>query len=129
MKPSYKAILKALRALDKRGEIEFAIDVTPDETPIEGYASAVDEETDATQERWIRDQLASGNWYAWAHVTVRATWRGHHGFDNLGCCSYESEADFNAHCLPDMKHEAVIALAQSIATAYDDATFLINGGK
>lgn len=71
----------------------------------EGNCSAIDDETDANQERWIRHQLESGNPWAWAHVVVTASMGipgpsgvMAQGSDSLGGCSYYSGLDF---CQPD----------------------------
>lgn len=66
---------------------------------IEGNASSIDPETDAKCFEWIRSQLARGNDWAWCCVQLTATYEDAiHGeltaSDSLGCCSYESEADF-----------------------------------
>lgn len=88
----------------------------PEETPIRGNASAVDDEHDAETERWILDQLASGNQWAWCTAIVRVEYLGEHEDTYLGCCSYESE---DAFCEPggyfdDMKLEAATDLARRL---------------
>jgi hypothetical protein len=90
--------------------------------PIEGNASAVDAATDRETADWIRDQLESGNDWAWccAHVVVRyerpvagemrpAVIEGH---AYLGCCSYESREAFMAPdgYYPGMIQEALDSL-------------------
>lgn len=65
-----------------------------EDAPIEGNASAISPEEDARTHAWIRDQLRRGNEWAWCYVTITATWDDLVASDSLGCCSYESEADF-----------------------------------
>ena len=53
-------------------EVEFVVDCIPEDLPITGNASAIDEVTDALVEAHIRDQLARGNEWAWCVVRVTA---------------------------------------------------------
>ena len=99
-------------------EVEFAIEVHPEDAPIAGNCSAIDAETDSATEAWITDQLEQGNAWAWCCVRVVARWEGFEGDDWLGCCSYESEATF---CEPggyfgDMLARALEALNETVAT-------------
>lgn len=72
----------------------LSIECEPEDMPIEGNASAIGPEEDEKTYRWIREQLARGNQWAWCHVMVRAEWCGLVAEDHIGGCSYESEADF-----------------------------------
>jgi len=98
-------------------EVEFSLECHPEDIPIEGNASAIDEETDAETEGWIRDQLEAGNEWAWCRVRVVARWDGFEGDDWLGGCSYRSEADFRqpGGYFDDMKAIALDQLNQVIA--------------
>lgn len=106
-------------------DVEFIIEHEPEETPIEGNASAIDEDTDKEVVEWIRDQLSRGNTWAWCRVKVSAAWNGFIGSDYLGCCSYKSEKDFKA-CgyYVDMKVEALAALNREIAETSDTLALL-----
>lgn len=76
-------------------DVEFSMIVEyEDDIPIKGNASAIDPETDAKNEAWIRHELKAGNEWAWCRVTITASWQGLHGTDSLGGCSYRNEADF-----------------------------------
>ena len=77
-------------------EAEVSLTAEPENEQIEGNASAINEDTDRETAEWIRDQLASGNEWAWCCVKVTLTWRGLSASDYLGCCSYESRASFVA---------------------------------
>jgi hypothetical protein len=44
--------------------------------------------------QWIRDQLASGNEWAWCTIKISVSYGGLTANDYLGACSYESEKDF-----------------------------------
>ena len=80
-----------------RNSKDLAIEVSaePEDLPIDGNASAIDEETDKEIARDIREQLDSGNAWAWCMAHVRVTYRGVLSSDSyLGGCSYASEKDF-----------------------------------
>lgn len=74
--------------------INIMVECLPEFTPIEGNCSAIDEETDAKTERWIKRQLDNGNQWAWCTVKVTVKWGKNIGNDYLGCCSYKSFEDF-----------------------------------
>ena len=105
-----------VRALTE-DEVEFAIDCVPEDIPIQGNASAVDEETDAQVEKEIRDQIAHGNEWAWCVVRLTARWAGYEGYDYLGGCSYGSEEQFKNPdgYYPDMKARALEDLNEIVA--------------
>jgi hypothetical protein len=98
-------------------EVEFIIDCIPDDTPITGNASAIDEETDAAVEADIREELARGNEWAWCVVRVTALWRGYEGHDYLSGCSYACREAFTreAGYYPDMRARALEALNEALA--------------
>lgn len=91
---------------------EFEIECLPEDLPVRGNASFIDEETDRENEDRIIADLERGNAWAWCTVKVTARLRGNEwleGESYLGCCSYASEEDFikNSGCLDDLKKEAV----------------------
>lgn len=98
-------------------EVQFTLECHPEDVAIEGNASAIDDETDAATEEWIRTELASGNEWAWCMAMVRAQWKEFEGRDTLGCCSYRSEADFRqpGGYFDDMKQAALADLNDTIA--------------
>lgn len=97
-------------------EVVFLVNCEEEHLPIKGNASAIDEETDAANEKWIIDQLNAGNEWAWCCVKVTATWRGFEGADYLGGCSYLSYEDFLKNgAYEDMKAEALHDLNAQIA--------------
>lgn len=97
-------------------EVEFILECEPESAPIEGNASAIDDETDRETAAWIRDQLDAGNEWAWCAVTVTARWKGFTGCDHLGCCSYRSRKDFEqGGYYEDMKAQALADLNDQVA--------------
>lgn len=96
-------------------EVEFSLEYFPEDIPVKGNASAIDEEADKETEDWIFDQLNRGNEWAWCRVKVTATWRGVEGEDHLGGCSYKSEKDFKeGGDFEDMKNEAYSRLVSNL---------------
>jgi hypothetical protein len=80
-------------------EITYHLEVLVEhESPYRHFASGNDER-DRESVEWILEHLESGNAYAWfcAKVTARVETE-HYVFTSepqyLGCCSYESRADF-----------------------------------
>jgi hypothetical protein len=64
-------------------------------TPVRGNAMVSgDEAYDKRVEESILRRLRKGNYWAWASVEVRATWKGVTASDYLGGCCYKNEADF-----------------------------------
>ncbi|MFO0964635.1 MAG: hypothetical protein U0793_03480 [Gemmataceae bacterium] len=114
--------LRALTADD----VEFDLEVHPEDTPIEGNASAIDDETDAETERWIREELESGNDWAWCSVVVKARWQDFEGWDALGCCSYRSEEEFRAPggYFDDMKANALAHLNEQVSRTAETINLL-----
>lgn len=72
----------------------FEVVCHPEDIPYRGNCSAIDPETDAATEAWIKKELESGNLWAWCCVEIRATKGGITGVDYLGACSYRSEKTF-----------------------------------
>ncbi len=122
MKPSFKAIKAALAK-----HADFSVEITPCQIQIEGNASAIGPVEDAETNDWIRTELDSGNEHAWCDVVVTATWRGFEGVASMGCCSYPDRASIDRDLIPDMKHEASIALAHAVHTAHENISKLIGG--
>lgn len=107
-------------------EVEFTIECLPEEEPILGNASAIDDDTDREIAEKILEDLESGNEWAWCLVKVTAHWEGYEGFASLGCCSYESEASFKepGGYYDDMKAEALDRLNAQLETAHQKLKLL-----
>jgi len=73
----------------------------PEDIPYEG------EFGDPEDQAWVRDQLASGNHYAWCSVRVRAEHDGLFGMATLGACSYESRKALEDDQLTSLTSEAL----------------------
>ena len=100
-------------------DVEFTIDIGPEDLAIEGNASAIDPETDAETVAWIRDQLERGNELAWCQIIVSCRLKGVdsdlRGVDSLGACSYESIEDFKRDgYYDDMKAGALADLQRQL---------------
>lgn len=107
----------------KREEIDYTLTCEPELDPYVGNCSAIDDETDAEQEMWIREELERGNQWAWCMVAVTATFGDFEGEAHLSGCSYLSEEEF---CQPggtyeDMKTEALAVLEDRIEHAAGEA--------
>ena len=101
-----------------KNEVSYEIRIEPETDPYVGNCSAIDDETDAEQERWIRDQLDAGNELAWCMICVVATWGAFSGEAYLGHCSYESLGDFKSPgYFHDVKDEALAILDDRITSA------------
>jgi hypothetical protein len=124
-KPSLRDQLVA--ALITRARIELKWE--EEDIPYEGNCSAHDPETDRKQEQWIRDQLKSGNEWAWCTAHVIATFKGVVGEDYLGCCSYLSEDDFRTTSMyyEDMVREACGHIADQLIDAKAALDELLKG--
>ena len=102
-------------------DVRFAIEIAPEDASIEGNCCAIEPETDAETEAYIKRELRNGNEWAWCVVKVTASWKGHKGTDYLGACSYKSEADFIAGgYFEDMKRAALAELNDTIKRACND---------
>lgn len=110
------------------GAVEFSLEIHPEDIPIEGNCSAIDDETDASTERWIREQLERGNEWAWCTVVVKAQWNGFEASDALGACSYSSEKDFvqPGGYFDDMKANALAQLNDSLRETNENLKKLRN---
>jgi hypothetical protein len=97
---------------------ECNIDVwcEPEQTQIEGNASAIDDDTDKEIADNIGKELEYGNDWAWCTIFVKVEWNEFSGMDTLCCCSYKSRNDFiraNDY-YQDMKGEAYRAMCEYI---------------
>lgn len=105
-----------IRTLTKE-EVTFSISIQQDDCPVRGNVlSFGDDAEDRACEDEILARLRNGDVWAWADVKVSATWGDFEGVDYLGCCSYESEADFKAAggYYPDMCKRALDDLNRQI---------------
>lgn len=100
-------------------EVTYTIEAFPEEIEIEGNASAVDPETDKETCDWIRSQLDRGNVWAWAWVKVTARYGEFEGSAGIGCCSFESESDFERCYGDDLRREALADLIQGLHNAVE----------
>lgn len=79
----------------KREDCTITLKCEEEHLEIEGNAQASgDDAQDAAQEQWVRDQLDSGNAWAWCLAVVTVRFKSLEATDSLGACSYHSEADF-----------------------------------
>ena len=96
-------------------EVTFEVSAEDEHEPPEGCFASGDDEQDAEMCRQIREDSEHNEW-AWCCVRVTARWRDMKADECLGCCSYESKADF---CQPggyfeDMKSTALAALNREL---------------
>jgi len=103
--------------------VKFSVECHPEDVTVRGNCSSIDPVTDAEAEKWILDQLESGNQWAWCAVRVTATLLYRDGRKSnitgenwIGCCSYFGASDF---CKPggywdDMKLEALADLQSKV---------------
>lgn len=106
-------------------DVEFELECMEEDIPFKGNCSAIDDETDAEQEQWIRDQLDRGNEWAWCYVRVVAKLSTFCGFAGLGGCSYRSRKDFESDAYEDLKQEALEDLKRDILTARERITRIV----
>lgn len=87
-----------------------------DDARVRGNACATDDpDADRACEDEIIRRLDQGDVWAWAVVTVTATYDDHRGIAVLGGCSYASEQEFNGDgCYTDMVSEAITQLGNAI---------------
>jgi len=74
-------------------EVTFEIVAEEEYVPPEGCFDSGDDEQDSEICRQIREDSEHNEW-AWCCVRVTARWRDMKADEYLGCCSYESKADF-----------------------------------
>ncbi len=100
---------------------EVTIEAVPEHVPPEECWS------DIRDVQMVREEWNKGNDWAWCGVTIRARWKGFEGLDHLGCCSYQSEAEFVATSgyYDDMLATALYELACRIQEARRDIETLM----
>lgn len=88
--------------------VDFEVECLPEHIDFVGNCSAIDDETDAENEDYIREQLENGNEWAWCTVKVTAKFKDSEGTDYLCGCSYKNQADFTepGGYYDDMKQSA-----------------------
>jgi hypothetical protein len=102
-------------------EAAIRVRAEPEHIPVEGNALVSgDDALDREAEQEILQRLDQGDTWAWAAVTVTATWGPFAASDHLGCCSYADEADFTqpGGYYDDMVDAALDELNQTILDAY-----------
>lgn len=97
-------------------DVEFTVECEPEIEPTRGNVCCCGD-PGCGAESWVLEQLEQGNMWAWCTVTVKASWHGITGWDVLGCCSYQSEADFieNSGYMECMKLSALEHLNSELA--------------
>lgn len=79
-------------------KIDFKLIVEQDDMPVRGNALASgDDELDRKTEQEIIDRLDNGDVWAWAQVSIRASWAGFRGDDHLGGCSYKKRGGLHVN--------------------------------
>ena len=104
-----------------REEIAIRLNAEPEFIPVEGNAMASgDDAFDQEIEHNILSRLQQDDVWAWAAVTVTASWGPFSASDHLGCCSYADEDDFRQPCgyFDDMVDEALEELNKIVLDAY-----------
>jgi len=105
----------------KREEANVQLFVEVERQPIEGNASRTDRpDFDGQMEENICDLVRRGVVWAWASVTLVASWGLFEGKAHRHCCSYGSEEDFrqNSGQYYDMVNEAMEDLNRKVNAAY-----------
>ena len=101
-------------------DVNYRIECHPEDEMIKGNAiDSGDKDEEAKQEKWIQDELDSGNQWAWCSVRVVAEIEMpgscFEGDDYLGCCSYKNQTDFEKDgYFKDMKSEALKELIRTL---------------
>ena len=113
-----------------RKEVKIGLKIEPDDLPVEGNAG------DSECEAAVLEKVSAGDMWAWCSVTVTASWRNIEGSDNLGCCSYESEADFMRceyyadmveRAMAELNSECERTLALLLTHSYDNSLHHADG--
>lgn len=102
-------------------EVSFELSAEQDDCPVRGNALASGDKTaDRECEDEILHRLDNGDVWAWAAVTVTASWtdadgQTHTGDAHLGCCSYDDEANFRTDpYYADLCNEALADLNERL---------------
>ncbi len=110
-------------------EVAFTVRAEPeDETSPRGHFASDEPELDKRMEDEIVRRYESGDVWAWCTVFVTASWKGVGETVSLGCCSYDSEADFvgtEGGYYGDMRKEALGSLNKRIASEFERIRGLI----
>ena len=106
---------------DERG-IEYRLFIQQDEFEVQGNApvSGYDRGFSGWDyEDRIGARLERGDIWAWAQVSVEASYKGFSGWDHLGGCSYENTEGFitPAGYWPDMKDQVRAELLKNVRAA------------
>ena len=110
----------------REDEVSFEVGVAESLIPVRGNAmQSGDEALDKQVEDEILARIDQGDTWAWAHITVTATWNGITGVDRLGGCSHKDEQDFQDVLLPEMKKEALADLNVKVRAAFESIMSLV----
>lgn len=104
-----------------REEAEVCVLAEPDDLPVKGNACVSgDKAFDREVEHKILCRLEQYDLWAWAAVTVIASWGPFEGKAYLGSCSYDDEEDFTQHSgyFDAMVAEALRELNRNVREAY-----------
>jgi len=113
-----------------KSECEITVTVEFCDIPIRGNVMASgDDAYDKKCEDDLIRQVDDGNVWAWATITVKASWSGYNGFDHLGGCSYKDEEDFikSNDYYDGMVAAAVDDLNSKLAKTYEEIKPLDEG--
>ena len=98
-------------------DIDFEIEISPEDIPFVGNCSAVDPEVDRETEQWIFNQLDSGNLWAWCSVCVVGRFQSLEARSYLGGCSYpDAEAFRQGGYYDDLCAEVLDLLRDKVQT-------------
>lgn len=111
--------MEAVKRAEAKGALRYRLTIEPEWDGPEGHFSLGSDDYDREVIQAIRDDIESGNDWAWCTVRVGCTIPGYHaeGVDWLGGCSYKDEEDFcqEGGYYEDMKAESRAALISAIA--------------
>lgn len=101
--------------------VKYRILVERDSTPVVGNCSASgDEEFDKRMEAEILARIKNKDVWAWACVTVVASYRDYEGREFLGCCCYLNQQDFKqCDYYEQMKSAALFDLLSKLKPAHE----------
>jgi hypothetical protein len=103
----------------KPSTVEYRIEIERESIPIRGNCIA---SGDSAYDRQVEDEIIArrkaGSIWAWASVTVIASYQGYEGYNHLGCCSYANQNDFKkCDYYQQMQGEALADLLQKLKPA------------